>query len=125
MDEVLNTIESIRYQSVGIIGTSPAGLIIGYTLLHDGFQNLQLLTRDKSVEGVWGKQRIYAGVSTNSVYRFSPLTMPPLLLRDQIWKNPLRDGGFGYSTSKQVTVLAGRSRSSIPGKVTGRCYRLV
>jgi dimethylaniline monooxygenase (N-oxide forming) len=61
----VNTTESMCRQSVGIIGAGTAGLIMGYTLLHDGFQNVQLLTRDKSVGGVWAKERVYPGVSIN------------------------------------------------------------
>lgn len=57
--------ESIRHQSVGIIGAGPAGLITGYTLLQDGFQNVQLLTCDKSAGGVWARGRVYPGVSIN------------------------------------------------------------
>lgn len=59
------TTESIRQQSVGIIGAGAAGLITGYTLLQDGFQNVQLLTRDKSPGGVWAKECIYPGVAIN------------------------------------------------------------
>ena len=61
----VKTTESVRQQSVGIIGAGAAGLITGYTLLHDGFQNVQLLTRDKSAGGVWAKERVYPGVSIN------------------------------------------------------------
>jgi dimethylaniline monooxygenase (N-oxide forming) len=61
----MNTPEAVRQQSVGIIGAGAAGLITGYTLLQDGFENLQLLTRDKSPGGVWAKGRVYPGVSIN------------------------------------------------------------
>lgn len=61
----LSPIESIRRKSVGIIGAGAAGLITGHTLLQDGFKNVQLLTRDKSVGGVWARERIYPGVSIN------------------------------------------------------------
>ena len=57
--------DSICQQSVGIIGAGAAGLITGYTLLRDGFPNVQLLTRDKSAGGVWARERIYPGVSIN------------------------------------------------------------
>ena len=54
-----------REQSVGIIGAGAAGLITAHILLQDGFKDVQLLTRDKSVGGVWAKQRIYPGISIN------------------------------------------------------------
>lgn len=65
MVEMNLTAEFIQQQSVGIIGAGPAGLITRYTLSRDGFQNVQLLTRDKSAGGVWAKERIYPGVSIN------------------------------------------------------------
>ncbi|KLO19083.1 FAD/NAD(P)-binding domain-containing protein [Schizopora paradoxa] len=63
---------------VGIIGAGAAGLITAKTLLEDGFQ-VQILTRDSSVGGVWARQRIYPSLHLNNVYgefRFSSLPMP-------------------------------------------------
>ncbi|KAG6335021.1 hypothetical protein ID866_4066 [Astraeus odoratus] len=72
--------ESVRKQSVGIIGAGAAGLITAHILRQDGFERVQLLTRDKSAGGVWARQRIYPGVAINNVrgeFCFSSLPMPP------------------------------------------------
>ncbi|KAF7422645.1 hypothetical protein PC9H_010801 [Pleurotus ostreatus] len=55
-----------RSSAVGIIGAGAAGLITGYTLLQDGFEDIQLLTRDTTVD-TW---------SVYGEFRFSPLPMP-------------------------------------------------
>lgn len=55
----------VQAQSVGIIGAGPAGLITAHVLLQDGFDNVQLLTRDKSPGGVWAKDRIYPNMAIN------------------------------------------------------------
>ncbi|KAF8469817.1 FAD/NAD-P-binding domain-containing protein [Russula ochroleuca] len=62
---------------IGIIGSGIAGLITAQVLLQDGF-NVEVLTRDKSVGGVWSKERIYSGLRINSVhgeFRFSAMQM--------------------------------------------------
>ncbi|KAI0058583.1 FAD/NAD-P-binding domain-containing protein [Artomyces pyxidatus] len=56
-----------RLDSVCVIGTGIAGLITAHTLLRDGFTNLVVLTRDKSVGGVWRADRVYPGLQANSV----------------------------------------------------------
>ncbi|KAH8989242.1 FAD/NAD-P-binding domain-containing protein [Lactarius akahatsu] len=66
------------HEPVAVIGSGLAGLITAYTLLQDGFANVEILTRDKSVGGVWSEERVYPGLCINSVhgeYRFSPLPM--------------------------------------------------
>ncbi|KAH9922210.1 FAD/NAD-P-binding domain-containing protein [Fomitopsis serialis] len=65
---------------IGVIGAGAAGLITAHTLLQDGFQNVEVLTRDETPGGVWAASRIYPGLSINNVhgeFRFSPLPMPP------------------------------------------------
>lgn len=72
--------DTVRRQSVGIIGAGAAGLITAHILLQDGFERVQLLTRDRSVGGVWERRRIYPGIALNNVYGefcFSSLPMPP------------------------------------------------
>lgn len=74
------SLDAVRRQSVGIVGAGASGLVTAHTLLQDGFENVQLLTRDKSVGGVWERQRIYPGVTLNNVFGefcFSSLPMPP------------------------------------------------
>ncbi|KAF8648995.1 hypothetical protein AX16_006109 [Volvariella volvacea WC 439] len=63
---------------IGIIGAGAAGLITAHTLIKDGFTNVQILTRDASVGGVWARDRIYPGLFINNVhgeFRFSELEM--------------------------------------------------
>ncbi|KAF8802217.1 FAD/NAD(P)-binding domain-containing protein [Phlegmacium glaucopus] len=65
---------------VGIIGAGVAGLINAHVLLQDGFKDVTLITRDKSVGGTWARTRVYPGLHINNVhgeYRFSALEMPP------------------------------------------------
>lgn len=50
--------------SVGIIGSGQSGLITAYTLNRDGF-NVEILTRDVSVGGVWSKARVYPNLRLN------------------------------------------------------------
>ncbi|KAK7048544.1 FAD /NAD-P-binding domain-containing protein [Favolaschia claudopus] len=66
--------------AIAIIGSGPAGLITAHTLLQDGFSQVQILTRDSTVGGVWAADRVYPGLQINNVhgeYRFSALKMPP------------------------------------------------
>ncbi|KAG6381877.1 FAD/NAD(P)-binding domain-containing protein [Boletus reticuloceps] len=105
--------EAIRQQSVGIIGAGAAGLITGYTLLHDGFQKVQLLTRDTSVGGVWAKQRTYPGVSINNVhgeFAFSPLPMPPPALKAEAGNRLCGEDMTAYMEKFADTYLAGKIR---------------
>ncbi|KAJ7577073.1 FAD/NAD-P-binding domain-containing protein [Mycena floridula] len=67
-----------RLLPVAVIGSGCAGLITAHTLLQDGFQHVQLLTKDASVGGVWCRERIYPGLTINNVhgeFRFSALPM--------------------------------------------------
>lgn len=61
-----------RDESIGIIGAGAAGLITAQTLLRDGFKNVQLLTRDKSVGGVWAAERVYPGLLINKYCNLYP-----------------------------------------------------
>ncbi|KAH8977440.1 hypothetical protein EDB86DRAFT_2837858 [Lactarius hatsudake] len=45
------------HEPVAVIGSGLAGLITAHTLLQDGFANVEILTRDKSVGGVWSEER--------------------------------------------------------------------
>lgn len=54
-----------RSASIGIIGAGTAGLITAYTLLQDGFTNVELITRDRTAGGVWAAERIYPGLQIN------------------------------------------------------------
>ncbi|KAJ3512117.1 hypothetical protein NLJ89_g3713 [Agrocybe chaxingu] len=70
----------ILHQPIGIIGAGVAGLICAHVLLEDGFTDVTLLSRDRSVGGTWARERIYPGLHINNVhgeYRFSALSMPP------------------------------------------------
>ncbi|KAI0650878.1 FAD/NAD-P-binding domain-containing protein [Trametes meyenii] len=72
--------EDPRSGPIAIIGAGVAGLITAHTLLRDGFTDVQILTRDAQVGGVWARDRIYPGLYLNNVhgeYRFSALEMPP------------------------------------------------
>ncbi|KAF9228314.1 FAD/NAD(P)-binding domain-containing protein [Gyrodon lividus] len=103
----------VRQQSVGIIGAGAAGLITGYTLLQDGFEDVQLLTRDKSPGGVWAKGRVYPGVSINNVhgeFRFSPLAMPPPTLQEKTGNRLSGEDMRAYMEKFAGTLLPGRIR---------------
>ncbi|TCD66639.1 hypothetical protein EIP91_001106 [Steccherinum ochraceum] len=66
--------------SICVLGAGPVGLVTAHTLLQDGFENIAVLTRDRSPGGVWAEERLYPDVMINNVhgeYRFSSLPMPP------------------------------------------------
>ena len=50
---------------IGVIGAGAAGLITAHTLLRDGFEHVEVLTRDPSAGGVWAAKRVYPGLSIN------------------------------------------------------------
>jgi dimethylaniline monooxygenase (N-oxide forming) len=52
-------------EPVGILGAGVAGLINAHVLLQDGFTNVTVITRDRSVGGVWSKDRVYPGLRIN------------------------------------------------------------
>lgn len=54
-----------RTSRIAVIGSGAAGLITAYTLLKDGFQKVQIVTRDISVGGVWSEQRVYPSLTLN------------------------------------------------------------
>lgn len=51
--------------AVAIIGSGTAGLITAYTLLNDGFSNVQIISRDRTPGGVWAEEHIYPGLRLN------------------------------------------------------------
>jgi dimethylaniline monooxygenase (N-oxide forming) len=65
-------------EPIGIIGSGIAGLITAHTLLQDGFESVEVLTRDSSVGGVWSEERVYPGLRINrSVLNYPfPLRRP-------------------------------------------------
>jgi cation diffusion facilitator CzcD-associated flavoprotein CzcO len=66
------------FEPIGIIGSGIAGLITAHVLLQDGFKSVEVLTRDRSVGGVWSEERVYPGLRINSVhgeFRFSAMPM--------------------------------------------------
>lgn len=52
-------------EPVGVIGSGIAGLITAHVLLQDGFRTVEVLTRDRSVGGVWSEERVYSGLKIN------------------------------------------------------------
>jgi len=52
-------------EPIGVIGSGIAGLISAYVLLQDGFNRVEILTRDSSVGGVWAEERVYPGLQLN------------------------------------------------------------
>jgi len=52
--------------SIGILGTGPAALIQAHVLLEDGFERVTLVSRDRSVGGVWAAERIYPCMEINT-----------------------------------------------------------
>ncbi|OSD04414.1 FAD/NAD-P-binding domain-containing protein [Trametes coccinea BRFM310] len=74
-----------RCESVAIIGAGIIGLITAHILLEDGFTDVQVLTRDNEVGGIWARSRIYPGLYTNVAYgefRYSSLKMAPPSLEE-------------------------------------------
>lgn len=52
-------------EPIVILGAGVAGLITAHILLQDGFTNVTLISRDKTVGGVWARERIYPGLLIN------------------------------------------------------------
>jgi dimethylaniline monooxygenase (N-oxide forming) len=52
-------------EPVGVVGSGMAGLVTAHTLLQDGFKAVEVLTRDRSVGGVWSEERVYPGLQIN------------------------------------------------------------
>ena len=55
----------ILQEPVGVIGAGVAGLINAHVLLQDGFSDVTLISRDKSVGGTWERTRVYPGLRIN------------------------------------------------------------
>lgn len=60
---------TVLSEPVGIIGAGAAGLINAHVLLQDGFTNVQVITRDPTVGGVWSRERVYPGLHINKCAR--------------------------------------------------------
>ena len=56
------------HEPVAVIGSGLAGLITVHVLLQDGFANVEILTRDTSVGGVWSEKRVYRGLQLNGSF---------------------------------------------------------
>ena len=56
---------NVLREPVGIIGAGTAGLICAHVLLQDGFTDVTLISRDKSVGGTWMRDRVYQGLYLN------------------------------------------------------------
>lgn len=52
-------------EPIAILGAGVAGLIDAYVLLQDGFTNVTVITRDRSVGGTWSRDRVYPGLCIN------------------------------------------------------------
>ncbi|KAJ7784353.1 FAD/NAD-P-binding domain-containing protein [Mycena metata] len=90
-----------RTPSVAIVGSGAAGLITAYTLLQDGFSQVQVLTRDSTVGGVWSAERVYPSLQINNVhgeYGFSALEMPPSNSGGRLMGQDLRAYMEAFST---------------------------
>ncbi|KAI0371492.1 FAD/NAD(P)-binding domain-containing protein [Pilatotrama ljubarskyi] len=99
-----NTSSDPRKGSVVVIGAGITGLITAYTLLRDGFVDVQVLTRDTQTGGVWAADRVYPGLYLNNVhgeYRLSPLEMPP-----PVAGGPLRGRLSGAEVSRYFNTFA-------------------
>lgn len=69
-----------RLEPIAIVGSGAAGLITAHTLLKDGFEYVEIITRDAAPGGVWNPSRVYPGLTINNVhgeFRFSELPMDP------------------------------------------------
>jgi dimethylaniline monooxygenase (N-oxide forming) len=60
-----NTRNKILSEPIGVLGAGVAGLINAYVLLQDGFTNITVITRDRSVGGTWARERVYSGLRIN------------------------------------------------------------
>lgn len=70
------------HEPVAVIGSGLAGLITAHILLQDGFVNVEVLTRDKSVGGVWSGERVYPGLHLNrSFFPHDSFINTPALMR--------------------------------------------
>ncbi|KAJ3727425.1 FAD/NAD(P)-binding domain-containing protein [Lentinula raphanica] len=73
------------HKSVLVIGSGAAGLVTAQTLIHDGFTNVHVFSKDSQPGGVWEHNKVYSGVFINNLYgdyRFSSMEMPRHPSRD-------------------------------------------
>lgn len=64
-NDVCQALSDPKALAVGIIGAGAAGLINAHVLLQDGFSDVTLVSRDKSVGGTWARTRVYPGLHIN------------------------------------------------------------
>ncbi|KAH9837791.1 uncharacterized protein C8Q71DRAFT_705858 [Rhodofomes roseus] len=72
--------DSLATDRICVIGAGAAGLITAHTLIQDGYQHVEVLTRDPTPGGIWSAGRVYDGLIINNIqgeYRFSNLDLPP------------------------------------------------
>jgi len=65
----------VRREPVCVVGAGPTGLITAHVLIQDGFENVQVFTKDPTVGGVWARERVYPTMKINKcvVLVLSPL----------------------------------------------------
>lgn len=63
--QALSDSTTSKASAIGIIGAGAAGLINAHVLLQDGFSDVTLVSRDKSVGGTWARARVYPGLHIN------------------------------------------------------------
>lgn len=63
--QALSDSTTTKASAIGIIGAGAAGLINAHVLLQDGFSDVTLVSRDKSVGGTWARARVYPGLHIN------------------------------------------------------------
>lgn len=62
---------SLATDRICIIGAGAAGLITAHTLIQDGYQHVEVLTRDPTPGGIWSAGRVYEGLIINK-YVYDP-----------------------------------------------------
>ncbi|CAA7266120.1 unnamed protein product [Cyclocybe aegerita] len=103
---------AVLSEAIGIVGAGVAGLISAHVLLKDGFTDITLISRDKSVGGTWARHRVYPGLYINNVhgeYRLSGLEMP-------LPENAARVGGR-LSGTDMCEYMEKYSATFLEGKV--------
>ncbi|KAF9523127.1 hypothetical protein CPB83DRAFT_799685 [Crepidotus variabilis] len=111
---------SVFGEAIIIVGTGAAGLMTAHTLLKDGFTNVTLITRDKSVGGTWAKQRVYPGLYINNVhgeYRFSDLAMPQPIGSSELGGRLSGIDMCRYMENFSRTFLEGKARILVETEV--------
>ncbi|KAG5647170.1 hypothetical protein DXG03_001125 [Asterophora parasitica] len=106
----MSTSSASNAGTVGIIGAGAAGLVTAQILLKDGF-DVRIITRDKSVGGVWARERVYPGLIINNVhgeFRFSSLPMAPPLKAEESGGRLTGEDMCAYMENFASTFLEGK-----------------